>query len=86
MPLDEDGTCITTVQIQLPDQLARDAQAAGLLSQSRLEPWLREQLRARRVDELFEAMDRMTAVDEPPVMTPEEVAVIRAERSARGAN
>ena len=59
---------MTTVQITLPDQLAQEAQRAGLLSSAQLERWLREQLKIQRVDELFAAMDRMAAIDEPAVM------------------
>lgn len=77
---------MTTVQITLPDQLVQEAQRAGLLSPRAIERWLREQLKARHVDELFAAMDRMAAVDEPAVMSPEEVSeeirVMRAERRA----
>jgi Arc/MetJ family transcription regulator len=77
---------MTTVQITLPDQLVQEAQRAGLLSPRAIERWLRDQLKARRVDELFSAMDRMAAVDEPAVMSPEEIAeeirVMRAERRA----
>lgn len=75
---------MTTVEIVLPDQLAQEAQRAGLLSPELLEKWLREQLKAQHVDQLFSAMDRMAAVDEPPVMSPEavaeEIAAMRAER------
>jgi len=75
---------MTTVRITLPDQLAQEAQRAGLLSPELLEKWLREQLRAQRVDQLFSAMDRMSAVGGPPIMPPEavaeELAAIRAER------
>ena len=81
---------MTTVQITLPDQLAQEAQRAGLLSSARLELWLRDQLKTQRVDELFAAMDRMAAVDEPAVMSPEEVAQeianMRAERRDKRAN
>lgn len=77
---------MTTVQITLPDQLAQEAQSAGLLTSSTIERILREQLRAQRVDELFDAMDRMAAVDAPAAMSPEEVAeeirIMRAERRA----
>lgn len=77
---------MTTVQITLPDQLVQEAQRAGLLSPRAIERWLPEQLKARHVDELFSAMDRMAAVDEPAVMSPEEIAeevrVMRAERRA----
>jgi hypothetical protein len=77
---------MTTIQITLPDQLAQEAQQAGLLSPQLLEKWLRDQLRARRVDQLFSAMDRMGSLEEPAIMSPEEVAeeiaAMRAERRA----
>ena len=74
---------MTKVQINLPDQLAQEAQNAGLLTPERLERMLREQLKARKTDELFTAMDRMAAIDEP-AMTPEEIAEeLHAMRAAR---
>ena len=80
---------MTTVQITLPDQLAQEAQRAGLLSSARLEKWLREQIKTQRIDELFTAMDRMAATNEPPAMSPEEVAkeiaAMRAERRTKNA-
>ena len=43
-----------------------------------------------RADELFAAMDRMAAVDEPAAMSPEEVtqeiATMRAQRRAKNAS
>ena len=81
---------MTTVQITLPDQLAQEAQRAGLLTSATIERMLREQLKTQRVDELFEVMDRMAAVDTPATMSPEEVAeeirVMRAERRAKNAS
>jgi hypothetical protein len=78
---------MTTVQINLPDQLAQEAQRAGLLSSELLEKWLREQLQAQRVDQLFSAMDRMSAVTDPAILSPEavaeEIAAMRAERRAQ---
>jgi len=80
---------MTTVEITLPDQLVQEAQRAGLLSSARLERWLRDQLKAQCVDDLFVAMDRMAAVDEPAVMSPVEVATeiaaMRAERREKNA-
>jgi len=71
---------MTVVRITLPDELAREAERAGLLAPEAVERMLRERLKANRVADLFTAMDRMQAVDEPP-MTPEEVqAEIRAGR------
>lgn len=81
---------MTTVQITLPDQLAQEAQRAGLLSQPALEKLLREQLRAQRQDEFFTAMGRMAQVAEPSAMTPEEVAgeisAMREERRAKASD
>lgn len=77
---------MTTVQITLPDQLAEEARRAGLLSPPMLERWLRQQLKTRRVDELFTAMERMAAVDEPAELSPEELAEeLRALRTERRA-
>ena len=77
---------MTTVQITLPDALAQEAQRAGLLTSTTIERMLRQQLKAQRVDELFTAMDRMAAVEEPAALSPEEVAEeIRAMRAGRRA-
>jgi len=65
---------MTTVQITLPDQLAQEAQCAGLLSQPALEKLLREQLQMQRQDGFFAAMERMEQLAEPSAMSPEEVA------------
>lgn len=73
---------MTTVQITLPDQLAQEAQRAGLLSQAVIEKLLRDQLRTRHQDEFFAAMERMAQVSEPSVMSPEEIAAeIRTMRT-----
>lgn len=78
---------MTTVQITLPDELAQEAQQAGLLSPQALEAWLRERLKAQHVDAFFQAADRMGAVDDTIVLSPEavaeEIVAMRAERRAR---
>ena len=82
---------MTTLELKLnlPDDLAKRAQSAGLLTPEAIESMLREQLKAQRMGELFAAMDRMAVVDEPPAMSPEEVAeeirVMRAERRVKAA-
>jgi hypothetical protein len=81
---------MTDIQISLPDQLAEEAQRAGLLSSAQLERWLREQLNMQRAGELFLAMDRMAAIPEPAAMSPDEIAremaAMRAERRAKTAH
>ena len=78
---------MTTVQITLPDQLAQDAQAAGLLAPDALEKLLREAMERRAaVNQLFEAMDRAAAMNLPEMSMEEiqaEVDAVRAERRAR---
>ena len=78
---------MTTIQLTLPDQLAQDAERSGLLSPESLEEWLRKQLKAKAAEQLFAAMDRMAAVNDPSYMSPEEVAeeikAMRAERRAK---
>ena len=81
---------MTTVQITLPDQLAIEAQRAGLLSAETIERILRAQLKAQHVDELFQAIDKMAASEPSTAMSPEEIAedirAMRAERRARNAS
>ncbi len=78
---------MTTVQINLPDELARDAQAAGLLTPEALEQILREQLRKRAGEELRAMWRRSPAGELTPEIEQEiveEVRAVRAERRKRG--
>jgi hypothetical protein len=63
---------VTTVQITLPDALAKEAASAGLLAPERIAGILREQLRAERIDRLNAAREKL-ASDPIPVMTAEEI-------------
>lgn len=76
---------MTELKLNLPDSVAKEAAKAGLLKPKAIEKLLREEIRRRAVNELFGAMDRMAAVDGPP-MTEEEIqAEINAVRTARRA-
>lgn len=73
---------MTTVQITLPDQLAQEAERAGLLSSERLEEWLRVQLKTQRAARLTSVLDRLDEVPSDDYMSPEELALeIRAMRA-----
>lgn len=75
------GETMTTVQIQLPDQLAQEAQRAGLLAPESMERMLREQLRSERIARLKALRQQLTAEAIEP-MTPEEIqAEIEAYRA-----
>ena len=70
------------LKLDLPDKLAREAEASGLLTPEAIEALLRAEIRRRRVNKLFDAADRMAALDEP--LTEAEVeAEIAAVREAR---
>lgn len=72
---------MTAVQITLPDQLARDAQTARLLTPAALEELLREAKgRRQAVDDLFATMDRIQAANPPPVTEDEMRAGIDAQQ------
>ena len=77
---------MTTVQIELPDQLAQDAERAGLLSPTALEELLREKLRVQSLQELLRVTDGIAATNDLTYMSPEEVAeeiaLMRAEKRA----
>lgn len=79
---------MATLEINLPDSLAKEAEQAGLLTSEAIEKLMREAIRRRALVELKEAMECMAAV-EGPVMTPqeieEEIDAARAERRAREA-
>jgi hypothetical protein len=71
--------------LKLPDSLAREAQAAGLLTPEAIEKLLREEIRRRRVSQLFEVADRLAALDMPPLTEAEVEAEIKAAREERQA-
>jgi hypothetical protein len=80
---------MTTIQIQLPDDLAQDAQAAGLLTPDAIERLLRERLRRQAGDALLSMWNRMPHEELTPEIEEiinEEVQAGRAERRQRAAN
>lgn len=73
----------TEFKLILPDSLAREAEASGLLTPEAIEALVREELRRRRVNHLFEAADRLANLDMPPVTESELEAEIEAVRRSR---
>lgn len=71
------------VTLTLPDSLAREAEASGLLTPQGLEALLRAEVQRRRVAQLFEAADRLAAL--PPLTEEEVEAEIQAARAGRRA-
>lgn len=70
------------LKLELPDSLAREAEANGLLTSEAIAALLRTEIRRRRTDKLFEAADRLAALGTP--LTEAEVeAEMAAARQAR---
>ncbi len=80
---------MTTVQVNLPDELAQKAASAGLLSAEAMEAMLREQLRRRASDTLRSMWQRGPQQELTPEIEQEivqQVRKVRAERRQRGAS
>ena len=75
------------VQIELPEELAEQAEQAGLLEPEKMEQLIRAQLRRDAWAFLEEAKRRMEACDDTPPMSleeiSEEVRAVRRERRER---
>ena len=74
---------MATLTIDLPDKLAEEAGKAGLLTSDALEAMLRENLRRRAIDGLFEAADKLAESDFPALTMEEIQAEVNAVRSQR---
>lgn len=75
----------TELVLTLPDDLARLAKNAGLLSSEAIEQLLREQLRRQAGEELREMMKKLSADGAPPMDEGEVQAEIDAYRAERRA-
>ncbi len=76
---------MANITVSLPDELAQQAQSAGLLRPDAIERLLREAMKKRQVDQLFTTMDKLAQV-EPALTEAEidaEIAAARADRAHR---
>jgi len=77
---------MTILTIDLPDNLVKEAKNAGLLAPDAIETMLRENLRRRAVDSLFNTADKLGTANFPPMTMEEiqkEVNTVRAQRKLR---
>lgn len=73
---------MSEILLTLPDNLAREAEANGLLKPEFIASLLRAEIRRRRINKLFAAADRLADLDEP--LTDAEIeAEIAASRRER---
>lgn len=71
------------ITFTVPENLAREAKEAGLLTPDVIERLLREELRRVAVDRMFDAADRLASLKTPPLTASEVEAEIQAARSQR---
>ena len=65
---------MTRFEFSLPDTLAQEAQQAGVLTQDRIEQWVRQQVNRQKLDHLFQALDQASC-SSTEYMSPEEVSL-----------
>jgi hypothetical protein len=76
------------LKLNLPDNLARQAEGAGLLTPDGVRHLVEAELRRRSADHFFDTADRLADLDLPPLSDDEiqaEIDAARAERRASGA-
>ena len=71
------------LKLDLPENVFKEAKEAGLLQPAEIERLLREELRRRRVDELFATADKLAALEFPPLTEAELESEIAAARETR---
>jgi hypothetical protein len=72
-------------KLSLPENLRQEAEKAGLLTPKAIESLLRQEIHRRRVDRLFAAADRLTALDIPALTDAEIETEIRNTRKPTAA-
>jgi uncharacterized protein HemY len=74
---------MTTIQITLPDDLAKTAQDAGLLDSLAIQGMLRQQLRSQALEELRRMWKSMPQAELTPEIEDEIVVAVRECRAER---
>jgi hypothetical protein len=71
------------VTLNLPDQIAQEAQRAGLLNGRAIERLIEEAVRREAGKKLLEAMQRLRDANVPPLTEDDIDAEVKAARAAR---
>lgn len=74
---------MSEIVLTLPDNLAREAEANGLLRPEFIASLLRTEIRRRRVNKLFAAADRLANLDEPITDAEIETEIADSRRERR---
>jgi len=71
------------LKLSLPERLAKEAQAAGLLTPEAITQLVKEAVRRRAGQALLDAAERVAQADIPPLSMEEIQAEVNAVRQAR---
>ncbi|MGI9034976.1 MAG: hypothetical protein ACR2GD_02940 [Pyrinomonadaceae bacterium] len=74
---------MSEILLTLPDKLAREAEANGLLKPALIASLLRTEIRRRKVNKLFAAADRLADLDEPLTDAEIEAEIAASRREHR---
>jgi hypothetical protein len=77
----EDNIVQLEVTVTLPDAVAREAEARGVLTAQTLETLIKAEVQRRRVEQLFAAADRLAALPTAPLSEADIEAEIQAVRA-----
>ena len=73
------------ITLTLPDDIAQEAEANGLLTPETLEAIIRSEIKRRKADRLFEMMDHLAAADKGDLTEADIAAEIQAYRAEKRA-
>jgi post-segregation antitoxin (ccd killing protein) len=71
------------LKIQLPNDLLKEAESAGLLTPDAIEQLLRKEIQRQRIDKLFDSADRLADLNLPALSQEEVEAEIAALRTVK---
>lgn len=71
------------IKLQLPDEVAQEAAAQGLLTAATVEQLIRAELKRRKTEQLFAIMDRLADADKGTLTEQDIDAEINAYRAER---
>lgn len=74
---------VREITLTLPDDLAEEAEASGLLTPGTLEQIIREEIKRRKTDRLFDIMDRLAVADKGELTEADVAAEIHAYRAEK---
>lgn len=77
------GRAMTTVKLELPERIAKEAQSAGLLEPERLAHVLEEALRREAAEEFFAYSEKLRKAGAPTMSEDEVMAEVKAARENR---